>query len=132
MKPETAERIINEYGATIANIPEGDKVQDVMQLPYSVGRIRYAYYVYTEALIENGSFNDEVKNNLQMTYALLDCRFVEEPDEINEAFKKYTKSKEARDFLDSKGGIASFVASIESMNEYHNFVADCFGNWNKD
>ncbi|PIR85881.1 hypothetical protein COU14_02015 [Candidatus Kaiserbacteria bacterium CG10_big_fil_rev_8_21_14_0_10_44_10] len=131
MNKYQAEKIINDYGGMIADTPEGDLVRDVFSLPYSPGRIRYAFFVYTEALIKEGLFNDEIENNLSMTYASLETRFVENPDKVNKAKRLYTKSEKAREYLDSRGGLTAFMPSVEKMTEYHNFVADCYGNWQK-
>jgi uncharacterized UPF0160 family protein len=131
MNPGEAEKIINDYGRTIASIKKGDHVQDVFALPYSPGKIRYAFFVYTEALIEQGLFTDEIKNNLSTTYAMLNTRFVENPDEINEAMKSYGKDEKAREIINKYGGLTAFMPSIEKMTEYHNFVADYHGNWGK-
>jgi hypothetical protein len=124
-----AEKIINEYGGYIASIKEGDKVQDIFSLPYSPGRIRYAFFVYTEALIKEDLFNDETFNNLQLTYAMLDSRFVEDSQKLNKALRVYAKNEKAREYVNSRGGLTATIPSVEKMNEYNNFVADCYGNW---
>ena len=129
MKPEDAEKIINAYGGVIASINNGDYVQDVFALPYSPGRIRYAYFVYTEALIKDGLFTNEIDNTLCTTYAMIDTRFVENPDELNKALKIYAENEDARELVNKYGGLAATLPSLEKMTEYNNFVADCFGNW---
>ena len=131
MTGEAAEKIINEYGGVIASIKDGDHVQDVFSLPYSPAKIRYAYFVYTEELINEGLFNEDIYNNLTTTYAMIDTRFVEDPDEINKAWLKYGKDEKATEFLRDKGGLSAFMPSLEKMVEYQNFVADCHGNWGK-
>lgn len=132
MSPEEAEKIINKYGGVIADIKEGDIVQDVSKLPFSPGKIRYAIFVYTERLIKYDMFTDEIKNNLEQVYAMLDFRFLEEDiDKINSAWRHYKTSEKARDYLNQKGGLPAFVANLSKMTEYHNFVADCYGNWGK-
>ena len=132
MTPEEAENIVNAYGGIIANIPTGDRVQDVLSLPYSPARIRYAFFVYTEALIKQGLFNDDLKQNLETTYALLDTRFIEgDVAKLNKALRLYAKNEKARDYVNANGGLAVGMPSTARMVEYHNFVVDCYGNWGK-
>lgn len=129
MNGEQAEKIINQYGAVIASCPKGNIVQSVFDLPFSPGKIRYAHFVYVQALIEQELFTDEIGENLKSTYAMLDSRFVENPDEINKAFKKYASDKTAQKVINENGGLESFMPSYKKMNEFHNFIADCYGNW---
>lgn len=129
MNKHQAEKIINEYGGVIAGTPKGDIVCNVFSLPYSPGRIRYAYFIYTEAPIKEGSFNDDIKNNLETTYAMLGTRFVEDHQKVNKAFKLYAKNKKAREYLDYRGGLTAFMPSLGKMTEYNNFVVDCYGHW---
>jgi len=131
MTPEEAEKIIRDFGAIIANIPKGYNVQDVFKLPYSPGRIRYAYFVYTEALIKEGLFNDEIRNRLVITYASIDTLFIEESEKLNKALRLYEKSEKAREYAKTRGGLTAGLPSVEKMTEYNNFVADCYGNWGK-
>lgn len=131
MTGEVAENILNQYGGVIASCPKGDIVQSVFDLPYSPGRIRYAHFVYIEALIEQELFTEDIGENLKNTYAMLDSRFVENADEINHAFKSYAKDKKSRQIIEENGGLASFMPSLQKINELHNFIADCFGNWHK-
>ncbi len=131
MNPQEAEKIINQYGALIANAPKGKIALNVFSLPYSPGKIRYAFFVYVEALINEGLFDDTIKGNLELTYAMLDTKFRENDDEINEAWPKYKSDQSARDVINKCGGLSSLVSCPEKMNEFHNFVADCYGNWGK-
>jgi hypothetical protein len=133
MTGEEAEKIINVYGGLIANMPKGDRVQDVFSLPYSPARIRYAYYVYTEELINRGLFDDDIKQNLESTYALIDSRFIEADDinRLNKALRLYPKDEKAKAYVDKHGGFTVGLPSTEKMVEYHNFVADCYGSWGR-
>lgn len=131
MNKHVAEKIINEYGGMIADTPKGDIVRDVFSLPYSPGRIRYAFFVYTEALIKEDLFNDDIKKNLEGTYAMIDTRFVEDYQKVNKAFRLYAKNEKAREYLNSRGGLTAFMPSLEKMTEYNNFVAECYGNWQR-
>lgn len=129
MSGEEAEKVINQYGAVIASCPKSDIVQSVFDLPYSPGRIRYAHFVYVQELIEQELFTKEIGENLKSTYAMIDSRFVENADEINKAFRKYSTDKNAQKVIDDNGGLASFMPSYKKMNEFHNFIADCYGKW---
>lgn len=132
MTGEQAEKIINKYGAFIANIKKGEIVQDITKLPYSPGKIRYAIFVYTEVLIKDDMFNDEIKNNLGQVYAMLGARIREDDvDRINSAWRHYKTSEKAQEFIKQKGGLTAFMPNLSMMTEYHNFVADCYGNWGK-
>jgi hypothetical protein len=132
MSIEEAEKIVQEYGGFIADIKLGDIVQDLFKLPYSPARIRYAILMYTETLVNNGLLSKDTENSLQMLYSALDSRFVEQDaDKINSAYTHYKTNEKARKYLDSKGGLQSFVGNVEKMNEYYNFIADLVGNWSR-
>lgn len=131
MTPAEAEKVINQYGAAIASIEENAIVQDVFSLPYSPAKIRYAYFVYVEALIQQGILTDKIAGDLSQTYAMIDSRFVEEAAEINKAWPQYASSEAAREIINKHGGLTALMPSTKKMIEFHNYIADCQGNWRK-
>ena len=73
-----AEKIINNYGSAIANSKNVFKKQST--LPCSKARIRYAFYVYLAAIIDQtGHLPIGIGENLVTTYCILDA-FVADDD----------------------------------------------------
>jgi hypothetical protein len=130
MSPQEAERIVQTFGRIIGDRHKDERVINVFSLPYSPAKIKYAYFLYTETLINRGLFADEIKNSLSITYASLDTIFIEgDVAKLNQTLKLYAKDPDARQYVDEQGGLTAFMPSTVAMNEYHNFVADCYGNW---
>ncbi|MBI5198656.1 MAG: hypothetical protein HZA09_01390 [Nitrospirae bacterium] len=83
MNKYQAEKIINKYGESIVNNKGLFRKQST--LPCSKAKIRYAFYVYIAAIINDlGRFPKDIGQNLAATYSMLDC-FVsdEEADRLN-------------------------------------------------
>lgn len=129
MSPEEARKIVAAYGGVIADIADGDSYQDINSLPNSPAMIRYAYFVYTQEVLELGKLTEDLKNSLETTYALLDTRFIDEPEKLNKAFRLYGKSEKARQYVNSHGGLSGPMPSVAKMIEYHNFIVECQNNY---
>ncbi|MFZ1323772.1 MAG: hypothetical protein WAQ57_01265 [Candidatus Saccharimonadales bacterium] len=125
MKPEEAERIINDYGGAAASLPDGDAVLPLTALPYSKIRIRYAFYMYIEELIKMGVLEDEHLTAMVQTYALLNSRFQKDAEKINKLHKQYAKNEQARKQLDEYGGLLVGLPSIEEMEELTSYAEEC-------
>src|SRR5688572_5734963 len=106
MKPEEAEQIVRDFGGAVASLPDDQPVLSTSALPYSKIRIRYAFYLYIETLVGSGLLEDDHANMMVQTYALLNTRFRDNADEINNAYKKYADDDNAREYLKPYEGLA--------------------------
>jgi predicted transcriptional regulator len=113
-----AEKIINNYGSVIAN--DGNPFKKKTTLPCSKAKIRYAFYVYIAAIInEIGELPKNIGENLVATYSMLDA-FVsdEKADRLNKISEKI-KTKEL---------VAEKVEDKKQIDEYFSLVFNALNN----
>jgi hypothetical protein len=95
MNKYQAEKIINAYGGAIANNKNVFKKQSI--LPCSKAKIRYAFYVYIQAIIDQlGHLPKDIGENLVSTYCMLDA-FV--PDEDADRLNKISEKIKSRELI---------------------------------
>ena len=85
MDKHEAEKIINAYGGAIS--ADSKPLKHLSLLPCSKARIKYAYFVYFEAIMnEFGGISKEIGENLVGTYCMLEA-FIEDElaDRLNHA-----------------------------------------------
>lgn len=128
MTGEQAEKIINDFGGAVASLPEKQAVLPLSSLPYPKAVIRYAYFIYIEELVKSSLLTDDYANALVQTYALIDSRFKEDSERINELHKQYVKSEKAREALKEYGGLTVGLPSVEAMQELLDFIEVCYQN----
>ena len=125
MSLKEAEKIINGYGAAIANrVGMAGRKSD---LPCSLGKIKQAYFVYLDALISEGLLTQELGGNLVTCYSMMKI-FVddEEAEEINaiktEGMEKasWEKKKQYVDFARER------MRDGELFDEINEFIAECY------
>src|SRR5665213_3436590 len=114
-----AEEIVKEFG----NILENKKTIFIgaRDLPHSPGMIKYAFFVYAEALVRDGALQEDMFNAMQMSYAAIDINCVENAEESNTIYFKL-KADDIVKAIDMINPLAKTV-------EFHNFVVDCEGRW---
>lgn len=89
MTPKKAAGIIDLYRAALRKGVDGEIARKISLLPCSKCKIRYAYYFFVEHEILHGIINDELENQLIITYAAID-KFItdDEAEAINTIYKK--------------------------------------------
>lgn len=129
MDIEEAETIYAAYAQSFKDLAKGEIVQPSSDLPCSPARIRFALLVLAKHYVDNGVHEQKYYEDLEMKYALLHARFRENADRLNSALRSYSRSEKARAYIKQNGGPESFIPSVEDMGEFHNFIADCMGNY---
>lgn len=73
MNAEEARKIVEDYKACIAKGTEGETIlRRVSWLPYSKGKIKYAYFVLLEDIVrKEGRLGSDLRENLVETYGVL-------------------------------------------------------------
>lgn len=125
MTPEEAEQIVRDYGGAVASLKEGDAVLSTSALPYSKPRIRYAFYMYIEELVKINALDQSHVDALVQTYAMLNTRFQDDADKINQLHKQYAKDEKAREELAEYGGLTVGLPSIEEIQELSAYIEEC-------
>ena len=124
MTPIQAKKIINSYLKTIKDLRPNAIVQPTSDLPCSAGKIRYAYFVYGEYLVNEGHLSKKVMNRLITSYSHIHTYFVEDPEPINTKYREFMKgidkSENNNDFH-----LSDIETPDEWALEYHNFLVDC-------
>lgn len=125
MKPEEAEKIVQNYGGAVASLKKGDAVLPLSALPNSKARIKYAFYVYIEELTRLDAMEEDHTFALLQTYALLNTRFQKEADKINDLHRQWKSSESARAKLEEYGGYLVGLPSDDDMYELAEFIDEC-------
>jgi hypothetical protein len=133
MNKYEAEKIINKYGATIANTKNVFKKQST--LPCSKARIRYAFYVYISAIIDElGYFPKDMGENLVATYTMLDSFVIdEEADRLNQLLKmiknKQLNAENSEDKKKIEGCLSLATNALRNGNyfdEINEYIDECY------
>lgn len=153
MNIDEAEKITTDFGkfytergslvvlkdGTTANDYEGLPYFSVWDLPYSVGKIKYAYYFVGEYAFKHpemyGHTPRPYTDILSESYKLL-ADFIEDAHEINQEISEIERIPDSNEMdfailkFEAKHKL-SFYSSDGSWLwvEYRNFLADLNGNW---
>ena len=79
MTPIEAERLIQEYGATISRGTDGGIARKLSWLPCSRCRLRHAFYVYLAEIIVKNQLTQTIGDNLKGAYMTLN-QFIADTD----------------------------------------------------
>jgi hypothetical protein len=142
MKIDEAQKIVNQYGAIYADPTEGDVklVHPITDLPCSPAKVKLAFFTFTEYLIENNQLSKEQAEALISTYASINTAFREQAEEINKGYRQIFKNFQKEDIeklnqfeedYSLQSGTWPSMPSPEAQIEFHNFIADCQGNYHK-
>lgn len=88
MDIKEAVKIVSSYGNSIAKIKQGDVVQPLSDLEYQPGTIKLALLLYTDFLLKKRRMDRAKKEDFELAYSIINSRFREEAEEINQVFKK--------------------------------------------
>lgn len=133
MNKYQAEKIINEYGVAIANDKNAFKRRST--LPCSKAKIRYAFYVYIRAIIDDlGCLPNDIGQNLVATYSMLDS-FVpdEDADRLNQIPKMIKNKQLNAEKPEDKKQIEEYFSLVTNalrngsyFDEINNYIGECY------
>ncbi len=133
MNKYQAEKIINEYGGAIANNKGPFRKQST--LPCSKAKIRYAFYVYIPAIInELGQLPQDIGQNLVATYSMLDC-FIsdDEADRLNRIPEMIKNKQLNAEKPDDEKQIKEFFSLVTNalrngsyFDEINEYIGECY------
>jgi len=114
-----AEKIINAYGGVIASSEKPFKKQST--LPCSKAKIRYAFYVYIRAIIDQmGYLPKDIGESLVATYCMLDAFIVDDDAErLNQVPDKIKNKQLNPENPDDK----------KQIEEYFFLIQNALRNW---
>lgn len=128
-----AEKIINAYGAAIANDKNVFKRQSA--LPCSKVKIRQAFYVYISSIIHDlGGLPDKIGENLVATYSMLDCFLSDEDAERLNRIQSLIKNKKLNaENQDDKKQVDDYFSLVSNallnrkyFEEINDYIAECY------
>jgi len=133
MDKHQAEKIINLYGAAIANNKNPLKKRSA--LPCSTAKIRYAFYVYIHQLIKQfGHLPKDIGENLVSTYSMLDA-FIEDAaaDRLNNVAELIKHKQLSAENSEDKKKIDEYFSlvlnAIRNSNyfdEINDYIGECY------
>lgn len=125
MTPSEAKTIINDYVRLIKKIDDlNGIVISIDELPYSVGKIKYAHFVYAEELIKQNQLTKIIGDQLIETYGYINKFFVENPEDINLEYRKYLSDLDKKIISNNPHVILAEIALANNI-EFNNFLAEC-------
>lgn len=128
-----AEKIINQYGKAIAN--SGSVFKKQSTLPCSKAKIRYAFYVYIAAIIDQmGYLPKDIRENLVATYCMLDAFIPDkEAERLNQIGEKIkNKQLKAENSEDKKQIDEYFSLAMNALrngnyfDEIDEYIEECY------
>lgn len=126
-----AEKIVNKYGAAIANDKNFFKKKS--SLPCSKAKIRYAFYVHIKSIVEEaGALPKNLGSTLVNTYSMLDAFMDdEEANRLNsryDALKKLDLKEpdEKREFEDIGSRIFKAIRNGDYFDEINEYIGECY------
>lgn len=128
MNPLKAQKIVNKYIKSRKLLKPGCIVQPVSDLPCSPGKIRYAFLVLGENAIKEGVLEWGMADRLATMYSQIDTFYVEDSYPTNKKYKKYMKELDKGN-VPENFKLTDIIAPMGLAIEYHNFIADCQGNY---
>ncbi len=129
MTGKEAEKIVNKYGKALSVDPDGI-ARNKSLLPCSIPRIKYAYFVYLEKLIQDNLLTEELHNVLMTTFIGLSS-FIEdsEAEVVNKLLKdskQHTLNQNDEDTL--KKFVLKAYGDTELLSEFSDFVNELLPN----
>jgi hypothetical protein len=122
MTPVEAKEIIERFHHSIKDMRPNAIVQSNKELPYTQAKIRYAHFVYGEDIIKRTELTEEMLQELQESYGIIDSLFVEEPGPKNAKYRKYLEG--LRNGIITGFRMPNPFGECEPVLEYHNFLGE--------
>lgn len=122
----SAEKIVNDYGKSLSQWPDGDMAIPISLLRNSKAEIKNAFRDYILALKFHNKLSDEMFSELKIAYGYIDL-FVEDRNVkiINKVHKQLEKNEEVnklekevyQEFISIYGSIAERMNELKSLVE---------------
>jgi len=122
MTPIEAEKIIENFHKSIKDLRPDAIVQPKNDLPYVIGWIKYAHFVYGEELIKENIITKEIAEMLTESYGIINLFFVENPELINEKYRDFISDLKQGVITDFR--IPNPFGDISQVLEYSNFLGE--------
>ena len=128
-----AEKIVKEYGGAIAN--DKNVFKKSSTLPCSKAKIRYAFYVFINAVVkEQEHIQEDIGQNLVATYSMLDSFVSDENADRLNGIPDILKDKQFdREKLENKKQIEEYFLLVPNalrngnyFNEINEYIEECY------
>ncbi len=127
MTPKAAEKIINQYGAVFTR---GAYLRRPLAwLPCSKARVKYAFFVWVETLIEQDALTQDLGEKIDISYGLLST-FVDdgEAERVNELSKLSERNE--LDWTSEEATLLKNALTVEATStlsgEINDFIGECY------
>lgn len=124
MTLDEARKILDDFHNSIKDLRPTAIVQSTKELPYTSARIKFAHFVYGEALIQQTKITEGVLQQVRESYGIIDSFFSEDSELINTEYIEYLeglKNGIITDFL-----MPNPFGECEPVIEFHNFLGECW------
>lgn len=124
MTPIEANKIIEKYHLSIKDLRPNAIVQSSKELPCTSARIKYAHFVYGEDLTKNVKITEETYQEIMESFGIIDSYFREDSELINAKYREYLEG--LRNSTITEFRMPNPFGEIETVNEFHNFLGECW------
>jgi len=124
MNPIEAKKIIENFHKSIKDLRPAVIVQSKKELLCTSARIKYAHFVYGEALIKDVKITEEIFQEMMESYGIIDSLFSEDPEPINIKYREYLEGLKNGIITDFR--MPNPFGECEPVNEYYNFLGECW------
>ncbi|MCH7918497.1 MAG: hypothetical protein IIC50_10980 [Planctomycetes bacterium] len=124
MTPTDAIDIIAKYHRSIKDLRPNAIVQSYKAIPCTSARIKYAHFVYGEALIKSDSMTEESYQELLESFGLIDSYFSEASELTNAKYREYLEG--LRNSTITEFRMPNPFGEIEAVSELYNFLGECW------
>lgn len=138
MPPKEAERIIWAYHDVLQRLPADRLSHPISALPCSLARIRWAFFVHLQELVQRKALTQRHGDELKNIYSLLGTFFND-----NQVQRFESLDARARDpdhpLADKDQAVHDLLwegfwknrYATANQNELHSFISECLGEWDQ-
>lgn len=125
-----AEKILIEYGKAIAKSDQEGHIiaKKKSLLPYSIGTIKQAYFIYVDVLIKEGLWTQEAENNLVTAYSALNSFVTDEKIIEIENLKKSNDINEKMKYMEE---VSKIMHNGHLRDELYEYIIECHKKYGK-
>jgi hypothetical protein len=131
MSPQQAESIVNSYGAALARGTNDGIARKLSWLPYSVCKIRLAFYVYLDELITRRALTQTLGEQLKNTYQGLNHFIADDDADVINDLHRQLGSGGSRALSESQQELyqqfLQRISRMDEMLEINSYINECFG-----
>ena len=117
-----AAKTVQDYWSSISDLRPHSIFLSNRILPCTAGRLKYAHFVFAEALVVNREMSTEMTKVMMESYGLIESLFREDPEPDNIEYRKYIVGLE-------NGTITNFrhpnpFGEFNAVAEFYNFIGE--------